>query len=117
MVDKPGWIRADKSGTSVGTATIAASTDLFTLTAHGLVNGDPVVVDTLTGGAASPVLRTGVVYFVRDVLTNTFAVSSSAGDTPVLFSSDGGAAVYRATPVYDARDLRRLDSALMFGGV
>jgi hypothetical protein len=63
---------ADKSGT-------AATTDIVTVTAHGLANGDFVYFTSLTGGAG---LSTFTRYCVRDKTTNTFKVttgSTSAG--------------------------------------
>jgi hypothetical protein len=114
VVDKPAWIKAGK-GATIGTATIAAATDLFTIAAHGLVAGDPVVVDTLTGGAVG-VLSTNAIYYARDVTANSFAIAAAPGDSPMLFTADGGAAVYRATPVYTAAEMRRLGAVLKHPG-
>jgi hypothetical protein len=112
----PAWINAGK-GTTVGTATISAATDLLTIAAHGLTDGAAVVVDTLTGGATSALKATPVVYFVRDATINTFALAAAPGDTPVLFASDGGAAVYLVAAQYTAVELRRNDAVLLTGGV
>jgi hypothetical protein len=116
MVTDPLWVNAGKAGTAVGTATIAESTDLFTITGHGLADGDTVSVDTLTGGAVG-VLVADAVYFVRDSLTNTFALSLTPHGAPVLFSVDGGATVYRWQPQYHAQELRRSTAAWLWAGV
>lgn len=111
----PLWIAAGK-GTSVGTATIAASTDLLTITAHGLNNGDTVTVDTLTGGAVG-VLVADAVYFVRDATTDDFALAVTPYGEPVAFASDGGADVYRWAPQYHPQELRRAQAMWLYPGV
>lgn len=105
-------MNAGKAATAVGTATIEADDELFTIVGHGLGVGDTVVVDTLTGGAAG-VLDEGQVYWVVDVTTDTFAVSQHRNGAPVAFSTDGGADVYRFAPQFSAVELRRLDSGLL----
>lgn len=111
----PLWIGAGKD-TSIGTATIAAATDLFTITAHGLSDSDTITVDTLTGGAVG-VLVENAVYFVRDATADTFAVSLTPGGPVVDFSADGGADVYRWAPQYNAKELRQLIGGLLYYGV
>ncbi|MGH3878072.1 MAG: hypothetical protein ACRDSK_13665 [Actinophytocola sp.] len=110
------FMNVGKAQTATGTATISAATDLATLTAHGFINGDAVMVDAITGGAAT-VLRTGVVYFVRDSTVNTFGIAPSIGGPKLDFATDGGATVYRAVPAYDALELRRGLSTFMMPGV
>lgn len=92
-------------GTAVGTATIDASTDLCTISTHGLADGDTVTVDTLTGGAVG-VLTTDAVYYVRDATANTFGMAATLAGPLVDFSTAGGADVYRYEPQYHARELR-----------
>lgn len=119
MDSDPLWVNAGKNGT-VGTATIEADDELFTLTAHGLAPGDSITVDTLTGGAVG-VLIADAVYFVVSVPTaDTFSLSRTpggVGSEPVTFAADGGAAVYRWAPQYTAQEQRRALGGLLFGGV
>lgn len=58
--------------------TSVASTDIFTLTAHGYVAGDAVTFTALTGGAG---LVIGKRYYViaTNLAANTFMVSATAG--------------------------------------
>lgn len=114
MMSDPLWINPGK-GESVGTATIEADDELLTIATHGLSDGDTVTVDTLTGGA-SGVLVVDAVYFVRDALTNTFALSLTPAGPLVAFGTDGGADVYRYAPQYHAQELRRSQRMLLFGG-
>jgi hypothetical protein len=62
-----------------------AATDVITATAHGLVDGDPVVIKTLTGGAG---LTVGNSYLVRDATANTFKLTDTAGNPAVNFTTD-----------------------------
>jgi hypothetical protein len=71
--------------------TVAASTDIFSSTAHGFSSGDAVVLRTgLTPGAP---LAAGTVYFVRDVATNTFKVAATVGGAAINITSDGSGVV------------------------
>lgn len=108
------WVNA-AAETSVGTATLAASTDTFTLTAHGLTNLDEVRVKSLTGGAVG-VLIENAPYYVRNAAANTFQLAPTLGGPIMEFTSDGGAAVYRSQPVYSSQPVRRGDSGLLQRG-
>jgi hypothetical protein len=66
-------------------ATGVASTDVITSTAHGFTANQPVVFSSLTGGAG---LTAGTVYYARDITTNTFKVSATAGGSAVNVTSD-----------------------------
>lgn len=70
-----------------GTGTAAASTDLITITGHGLVAGDQIVISALTGGAG---LAVGVPYKViaAGLTANTFAVTQSVAGTAVDITSN-----------------------------
>jgi len=97
----PLWVSTTR-GTSVGTATIEESDDTFTLTAHGLVNGQQVTVATLTGGATS-VLVADAPYFVASAAANTFQLRPSPGAPVMAFATDGGCAVYQAAGLMTRR--------------
>ncbi|MFH8619168.1 DUF5309 family protein [Streptomyces sp. NPDC017979] len=69
-------------GTTVTGATSA--TDTITSTAHGLVDGDRVVF-TATGAATGVVA--GRAYYVDQITTDTFKVSTSAGGAPITLGT------------------------------
>jgi lysophospholipase L1-like esterase len=73
---------------SVGSATIVASTGVFTTpTAHGLQVGDAVVLGTLTTTTG---VTAGATYFVRTAPTNaTFTLAASPGGSAVSLTGDG----------------------------
>lgn len=100
--------------TVVGTATITAADDLLTITAHGLADGDLVMIDTLTGGGAE--LREGSTYVVRSPTADTFRLSTPSGAELWDFDSDGSARVLSAVPSYAAVDLRRINAINLHPG-
>lgn len=59
----------------IGTFTANASTNVLTLTAHGLAAGDIVYVAN-TGGALPSPLTASTAYIVRDVTTDTFKLTT-----------------------------------------
>jgi Family of unknown function (DUF5309) len=69
------------------TGAAAAATDLITLTAHGLVNGDTVVFTNV--GAATPLVVGPTTYYVVSASANTFSVSLAKGGTAVDITVDG----------------------------
>lgn len=73
-----------------GNGTASASTDLITITGHGLVAGDSAVFTALTGGAG---LAVGVSYKViaTGLTANTFSVSQNAAGTAVDITSNASA--------------------------
>jgi hypothetical protein len=70
------------------TGAAAASTDIITATAHGLVAGDTVRFNSV--GAATP-LSTSLVYYViaTNLAANTYSVSLVKGGTIVDITADG----------------------------
>lgn len=109
----PLWVTTTR-GTSVGTATIEADDDLFTITAHGLVDGQQVTVASLTGGAS--VLVADAPYFAANVTANTFQLRPSPGAPVMTFTLDGGCAVYQAAGIFDGQTLRDAFSGLVAKG-
>jgi hypothetical protein len=67
--------------------TFNASTDKVSLTAHGLQDGEPIVFATSNTLPAE--LTVGTVYYVRDVETNAFKVSLTAGGTAINLTDTG----------------------------
>ncbi len=86
-VQMVGGVETDTVGASQTLTTPfgVATTDIITLTAHGLVAGDIIKFATLTGGAG---LTTTPEYFVRTVTANTFQVASTANGDPINFTTD-----------------------------
>lgn len=74
-------------GTSVTGATSA--TDTVTSTAHGLVDGNKIVF-TATGAATG--IIAGRTYYVDQLTTDTFKVSSSSGGAPITLGTATGLA-------------------------
>jgi hypothetical protein len=103
-------------GTSIGTATIEADNETFTLAAHGLTNGDAVVVDDLTGGAVG-VLSKNTLYYVTGAATNTFTLAAKPGGATIAFATDGGADVYEAVNLTEGMVLDLLQDVWTSGGI
>jgi hypothetical protein len=76
------------SGTSLGTPTFSSGTDLWSLAAHGLVNGD-IVHLTNSGGALPTGYTVNTVYYVVNAATNTFQLSTSRGGSVVDGTTNG----------------------------
>lgn len=106
------WASTGASGAAVGTATIAANT--FTITAHGLVDGQTVVTSTPTGAAVG-ILVPGAPYYVASATANTFQLRPSPGG-PVMVIASGGAVVDAAESVYDPQSLRQTQGGLLYKG-
>lgn len=76
-----------KRSINLGTVTANASTDKLSLNAHGMVNGTRVRFTTtgsLPGGISAD-----TDYYVRDVETNAFKVSTSSGGSAINITSAG----------------------------
>jgi hypothetical protein len=76
-----------------------ASTDVLTVTAHGYVLNDPVVLTGTVGGAP---LVAGTTYYARDITTNTFKLSATVGGAALNITTDisaGTATGFRAADV------------------
>jgi hypothetical protein len=69
---------------SLSAVTAAAATDLFTSTAHGLVNDRPVTLASPPAG-----LTAGVVYYVVSATANTFGLATAPGGSLVNVTADG----------------------------
>lgn len=78
-----GWTQQDVSGLLSSTG--VNSTDIFTSTAHGLVDGDAVYFSALTGGSN---LTLGATYYVITATANTFQLSTTFGGSAVNLGSD-----------------------------
>lgn len=102
-------------GALVGAATIEADDEIFTDTAHGLVNGQQVTVANLSGGATT-VLVVDAPYFVANATANTFQLRPAPGAPVMTFGTDGGCDVYQTAGLMDAQTLRDGMSGLVARG-
>lgn len=75
------WTRGYDSVEPLGTVTASATSDALTLSAHGLQNGDVVVLSTT--GTAPVGITAGTLYYVRDATTATFRVATTKGGSAV----------------------------------
>lgn len=106
-----------QGGTVIGTATIESDTEVWTLTSHGLAVGDQIAVTALTGGAVG-VLAENQLYYIRTAPdANTFTISATKGGSVVAFATDGGAAVYEATPLTETLVLDLVQQVWENGGL
>lgn len=75
------------AGTGV-TVTVDSSTNVFTKTSHGLSNGMSLTFKN-TGGALPDPLEENVVYYVKDVATDTFKLEFTVGGVEVNILDNG----------------------------
>lgn len=97
------------NGTAVNIT--AATTDVISSVAHGLVDGDRVIFPTLTGGAG--LTAATAAYFVRDAAADTFKVSATSGGAAVDITTAYSAGTCRKYE--DVRGIAVLPSALLVG--
>lgn len=82
------------AGAAITAVTGTASTDTLTKTAHGLANGDVVILTSMTGGAGILAGNAGngdegaEFLFVIGVTANTFQLSRTSGGAALDFTSD-----------------------------
>lgn len=82
------------AATAITGVTGTASTNSFSKTAHGLSNGDLVILTEMTGGAglragdAGNANQTAEPLFVINTAANTFELSRTTGGTAVDFTTD-----------------------------
>lgn len=73
----------NNGASALTSVTATASTDVLTKNSHGLADGQRVYCSSFSAG-----VTTGY-YYVRDVTTNTFKISSTIGGAAVDIGSDG----------------------------
>lgn len=72
---------------NIGVTFTAATTDIITSTAHGLVNGD--IIKVISGTTLPAGLSTTIVYYVISSATNTFSVALTNGGSAVDITDTG----------------------------
>lgn len=90
----------------LASVTGVASTGVFTKSAHGLVVGDPVWFNAVTGATAG--LTATTIYYVNTVpTTGTFTVSATPGGSTLTWTTDVSAgALQRQILASDVLDIR-----------
>lgn len=83
----------------IGATTVAATGDLFTSNAHGLINTDRVVFTPFNAETLPGTVSAATVYFVISSTTNTFQISTTSGGAAVNVSSDAEAVFQKTVPV------------------
>lgn len=97
-----------------GASTTTAATDVVAETAHGLVNGDRVRVEVLTGSAG---LTDGASYYVITASANDFELSLTPGGAAVDITSDGTIDVYKYDDLSEDDVLDLLQMVWENGGI
>lgn len=99
---------------SIGSATVVASTGVFTSAAHGMSVGDPVYVGAVTTTTG---ITAGVRYYVKTTTSGTvFTLSATPGGAALTLVSDGSVAnVYPAKTIAKAGVDAALSSAFNNG--
>lgn len=86
-----------KIGTGAFTVT-SATPAVFTQTAHGLVNGNVVMLGVTGAGVLAAGLLANTIYYVVAATANTFELSLTPGGTPVNTTGTGTATQILLTP-------------------
>lgn len=87
-------LKSTVAGSALTSVTGDASTDVFTKSSHGMVNGASVVLSGLTGGAG---LSTSTTYYVINRASSTFQLALTPGGAAVDFTSTLSAATVTPT--------------------
>lgn len=89
--------------TLIGTYTVVAATDIFTITSHGLSNGDMVQVTPATATSnVTDGLNTGELYFIINASTNTFKLALTSGGSAVDVKDATTGKLYKCGTPFDA---------------
>lgn len=95
----PAWEDVERAGlgapSSTRTGAVAVATDIITDTAHGLVNGQGIVLyslSTVTG------VSVGVTYYVIGATANTFQIALTPGGAAINMGGSDGNVTYALAP-------------------
>lgn len=103
------------AGTALGSAAGAIATDAFTLSAHGLVNGDQITLDTI---ASLTGISADTPYWIVQVTTNTFKLAATKGGAAIdLTGADGTANVTKLVAVTTGAVDSLLQAVFDSGGI
>lgn len=82
-----------RSGKKPSVVTPNVSPDTFTLSSHGLSNGEEVIIYSV--GGSRPTGISNVIYYAKSIDTNTFEIYSDVGlTTKVTFTDAGSGTIY-----------------------
>jgi hypothetical protein len=107
----------NRTPTAIGTATIEADDETFTLTSHGLAVNDRVIFGTITGGAIDVIFEQTIYYVKTAPTANTFTIAANRGGTTIAFATDGGATVHEPVALTEAMVLDLLQLVWENGGI
>jgi hypothetical protein len=78
--------------------TVDDTTNLLTATSHGYTATQPVMIKSASYVAGAPLVAKKV-YYVRDVLTNTFALALTSGGAAIDVTADGSGFITALTDI------------------
>lgn len=107
----------NRTPTAIGTATIEADDETFTLASHGLAVNDRVIFSAITGGAVDVIFEQTHYYVKTTPTANTFTIAANRGGTTIAFGTDGGAAVHEPVALTEAMVLDLLQLVWENGGI
>ncbi|MFE6866015.1 DUF5309 family protein [Kitasatospora sp. NPDC057692] len=84
---------SQNAGTALGSGALAGTGDTVTINAHGLANGDQVILDTI---ATTTGVSADTVYYVVSSTTNTFKLAATKGGAAIDLVGDGTANVTKS---------------------
>ena len=90
-----GYFPATASGAVPMEATLDATTDAFTSYAHGLTNGQEVLVYDVMGAGLPTGFTEGTRYFVVSATTDTFQLSATSGGAAITVTTSAEVVVQR----------------------
>ena len=90
-------------GSVVGTVTADSATDTFTMTAHGLANGDRVFFSNSGGALPTGLFENSLPYYVINTAANMFQIATTGSGSAVNFTTNGTGThtVHRSTMPLD----------------
>lgn len=95
----------DYAGTQAAvTGVTSGSADTFTLSGHPFVDGDQVILTTITSTTG---ISTDTVYYVRDKTSTTWKLAATSGGAAIDLTTDGSAVVQKVSAV-DVDDIESL---------
>lgn len=101
-------------GTVNGVGTSANTGDVITSYAHGLVNGDRVIIKSANGQALATGYAANVIYFVVGATTDTFQLSLTSGGAAVTISTDAELEFQKVIPeTFGSQGTLTLDTATL----
>lgn len=96
-------------GTAVGDFTVNIGTDVITLSAHGLIDG--TIVHVASSGTLPTGLSSNTLYYVRDVTTSTFRLSTTVNGLAIDLTGAGSG----THSLYDEVNLPDMRSRIAMG--